>query len=96
MGVHVVLGKRFGTFESEFDLLSDQAFKTFGIRKSVHGLRFEHWLPLAISRRHYQQIKDQLHSVLTKLGTDARLTSTSPVSAFFLRRTPGHLLMRIS
>ena len=80
VGVHVVLGKRYGTLESEFDLLSDKAFHNFGIRKSVQGLRFERWLPLAISRPHYQRIKTKLYPALEELGTDARLSSVLPVS----------------
>ena len=79
VGVHVAPGGRYGTLESEFDLLSEKAFKDFGIRKSVQGVYFERWLPLAISRRHYQSVKDLLKPALTQIGAGARLSSSESV-----------------
>ena len=67
--------------ESEFDLLSEKAYKIFKIRTSVQGIEFEHWLPLPLSRRHYQMVKERIEPSLREIASDARLTSTSTVSS---------------
>ena len=38
-----------GFIQSEFDLLSEEGYNTHGVRRSVQGVPFEHWLPLPIS-----------------------------------------------
>lgn len=67
-----------GHFASEFDLLSAEAFKDHRVNKSVQGLYFTHFLPLAISRRHYQRVRAQVKPSLHDLGTAVRLRSTLP------------------
>lgn len=42
--------------QSEFDFLSASAFHTLEIRQSVHGIDFQTWLPLPISRGHWRQV----------------------------------------
>lgn len=42
VGVNVVKCGKFGSFESEFDLLSTEGFHTHVIRSSVQGIAFNH------------------------------------------------------
>ena len=83
IGVAVTFRGRFGTFESEFDLLSLQAFEDFQVRRSVQNLPFQAWLPLPISRRHYDSIRDNVEEKLLKMATSACLTSTSPIDVLY-------------
>lgn len=78
IGVSIRRQGRIGSFESEFDLLSFQAFKDFGIRRSVQGLNFTHWMPLAITRRHYNSIKDTVPPHLKTLATAAGIETQQP------------------
>ncbi|KAF6826925.1 ubiquitin-conjugating enzyme family protein [Colletotrichum plurivorum] len=81
VGVRVPHGKSLAkrSIESEFDLISWDAYKSLGVRMSVHNLSFEHWLPLPLSYRHWVSVKDKAIPVLSTLGSEARLPSTDPV-----------------
>ncbi len=83
VGVAVVYQGRIGSFESEFDLLSKEGYSTHGIRRSVQGVPFEHWLPLPISRGHYNKIRDDVHMSLSSLSLAAKLGSVSPVEVIY-------------
>ena len=67
VGVHTK-GK---SIQSEFDLLSSQAFFDLGVRKSVQGLPFEHWLPLPISQIHWQRVRRGVDDALNGIGRSA-------------------------
>ncbi len=58
---------------SEFDLISLTAVMRLHIWRSIHGAGFEHWLPLALSRLHWQRVRDMARSELARVGRDARL-----------------------
>ncbi|KAL8917342.1 MAG: hypothetical protein Q9208_008012 [Pyrenodesmia sp. 3 TL-2023] len=73
VGVHVAAKGREGTLESEFDLLSEQAFDHHGVRRSVQGLAFEHWLPLPISRRHWRKVRKDIGTRFRSIGLAASL-----------------------
>lgn len=64
---------------SEFDLLSHRAFYQHNIRKSIHGLQFEHWLPLPISRRHFGTVKAGNSPVLGYTGFRRQLRRCLPL-----------------
>ena len=83
VGVHVDQHGRIGSLESEFDLVSLRAFEEFHISRSVQGLPFEHWLPLPISRRHYDTIKDVIDTRLKILSDAARFPTFSPVNVVY-------------
>ena len=83
VGVNVVQRGRVGTLESEFDILSLQAFKEFHIRRSVQGLPFKHWLPLPISPRHYESVKDLVNASAIRIGEEAKLDPPTPVNAIY-------------
>lgn len=53
LGIGVsISGGRKPVFRSEFDLLSNEAFNLFDVRKSIQGVWFDKWLPIPLSRRH--------------------------------------------
>lgn len=83
VGVRVTMETRKGTLSSEFDLLSLQAFEEFRIRRSVQGLPFENWLPLPLSRKHYNSIRDEIIPRLRSLGDSANLDGNRPIDTIF-------------
>ena len=60
---------------SEFDLLSFEAFPHHRVRRSVQGIPFQHWLPLPLSRRHWQSVKPLVKPSLEVLANAAQLPS---------------------
>jgi hypothetical protein len=72
VGVSVTNRGRPRTIQSEFDLISRQAFDELYIRKSVYGLSFERWLPLPIHRVHWRQVQKQVASRLASIASLAR------------------------
>lgn len=67
IGVDVTVAESKGFFESEFDLLSEEAYHVYGIRQSVQGVPFEHWLPLPISEEHWQSVRNESDDVFEGL-----------------------------
>lgn len=83
VGVKVEFRGRIGSFESEFDLLSLQAFEEFKIRRSVQGLSFQHWLPLPISRRHYASVREHIADRLSTLSKAAHFPTSSNAEVIY-------------
>ncbi|KAK3316584.1 hypothetical protein B0H66DRAFT_299083 [Apodospora peruviana] len=83
VGVHVA-GQGRGRLESEFDLLSKKAYRDYKIRLSVHGMDFEHWLPLPISQGHWRRVRGDADDALSKLSTAARLGDNASVLYAFM------------
>jgi len=77
VGVHIARRGRLGTFESEFDLLSQEAFNKFHVRRSIQGLGFEYWLPLPISRRHWRSLRADIDTSLEQLARAAAISEGS-------------------
>ncbi|KAK3682282.1 hypothetical protein B0T22DRAFT_385747 [Podospora appendiculata] len=75
---------RQGKLESEFELLSHTAFHRYRIRTSIHGLDFDHWLPLPISQGHWRRVKDEAEDSLSAIGRDANRGSSSSVLYAFM------------
>ncbi|WYZ44643.1 hypothetical protein EsH8_VII_001079 [Colletotrichum jinshuiense] len=85
VGVLVPSGKR--SLESEFDLLSLEAFRDLSIRLSVHNIRFQHWLPLPLSHRHWRLVKEDAVSSLRRLAfavspPNTRISAMDVLAAF--------------
>lgn len=81
VGVSVTGGK---TIESEFDLLSGKAFHELYIRKSVHNIPFEHWLPLPISYPHWRKCQPHITHCLGQIALRMNLPSrTNKVNVIF-------------
>ena len=79
VGVHIRRRALEGTFASEFDLLSQQAYQDHGIRSSVQGLPFEHWLPLPISRRRWRLVREDMSRSLRSLAYGVNLIDKSDI-----------------
>lgn len=86
LGVGVAVGRqgRQGKLQSEFDLLSEAAFKQHWVRLSVHHMPFTKWLPLPISYGHWRRVKDDVDGALVQIATDARITGTDNVLYAFM------------
>lgn len=54
--------------ESEFDLISQAAFRDLGIRTSAYGCKFSEWLPLPLSERHWERVKGDAFQCLDGLA----------------------------
>ena len=83
VGVHIRRRGLEGTFASEFDLLSQQAYQDYGIRTSVQGLPFKYWLPLPISRRHWRLVREDVSCSLRRLADGANLIDKSEISVIY-------------
>ncbi|KAL1897576.1 hypothetical protein Sste5346_003881 [Sporothrix stenoceras] len=64
--------------ESEFDLLSRDAFATLKVRRSVQSIEFDHWLPLPLSRRHWLRVRNDVVVALEAIGEDVLPPSKKP------------------
>lgn len=86
LGVGVDIGRqgRQGKLQSEFDLLSEAAFKQHWVRHSVHRMPFTQWLPLPISYGHWRRVKDDVDGALAQIAADARITGTDNVLYAFM------------
>ena len=73
LGVGVSVNNSKRTFTSEFDLLSEEAFITHGIRQSVQGVPFTHYLSLPISQGHWRRTQANVGGQLVNLRNAARL-----------------------
>ncbi|KAK5739669.1 hypothetical protein LTR17_005153 [Elasticomyces elasticus] len=79
LGVGVHVHKR--SVSSEFDYLSEEAFKNLRVRRSVQGLEFEHWLPLPFSEAHWKRVRSSVDDAL--LGIGSRIESPSVVETLY-------------
>jgi ubiquitin-protein ligase len=82
IGVSIAGGKR-STFRSEFDLISHEAFANHGVRKSIQGVPFGYWLPLPLSRRHWNLVRLDTYSGLRSLHHMARLERSNEVEVLY-------------
>lgn len=53
---------------SEFDLVSLAAFRDLRVRTSAYGFEFDAWLPLPLSEKHWDQVKDDALQTLGRLA----------------------------
>ncbi|EMR71669.1 putative ubiquitin-conjugating enzyme family protein [Eutypa lata UCREL1] len=84
----------FGKLASEFDLLSEEAYQKLEIRNSVHGLKFQVWLPLPLSRRHWEQVKTDAKISLESMKMD--LKGVRPSNAQVLYTFMNDIVVRLN
>lgn len=84
----------FGKLASEFDLLSEAAYQKLEIRNSVHGLEFQVWLPLPLSRRHWEQVKTDAKISLESMKMD--LKGVRPSNAQVLYTFMNDIVVRLN
>ena len=68
IGVSVEGRGRTRMLGSEFDLLSEKAFYTHRVRKSIQGIPFSYWLPLPLAHRHWRSVREDANKELGKLA----------------------------
>lgn len=68
IGIALVRAGLIPRIDSEFDLVSYDAFAKLDVQKSVQGLAFAHWLPLPISHRHWFCVQPAADTALRQLG----------------------------
>ena len=70
VGVHIHVKE----IQSEFDLVSLEAFYNLDVKRSVQGLGFEYWLPLPISQTHWAyRAKKHAYASIQQIGSGARV-----------------------
>ncbi|KAI8631622.1 hypothetical protein F5Y19DRAFT_424359 [Xylariaceae sp. FL1651] len=82
LGVGVSVDHR-GQISSEFDLISEQAYRDLNIRCSIQNINFEYWLPLPISRHHWNQVRGVVRQVLFQIRPLLRTAGTSEAQVLF-------------
>ena len=67
LGIGVRLDEKTRTMSSEFDWLSEYAFDTFSVRRSIRKKTFGFFLPLAFSKAHFDRAEQLIWNRLVKL-----------------------------
>jgi ubiquitin-protein ligase len=78
VGVSVNTISRRPIFRSEFDLLSQEAFYQHNVRRSIQGVAFDKWLPLPLSRRHWNQVKTNAVACVQGIHSHANMENRKP------------------
>lgn len=83
IGVSVTGGRAQGSLGSEFDLLSLEAFEKYYVRRSVQGVKFQYWLPVPLSWRHWRSVKPLVDPCLRKIAVAARMPIASSADVIY-------------
>ncbi|OAA78224.1 Ubiquitin-conjugating enzyme/RWD-like protein [Akanthomyces lecanii RCEF 1005] len=89
--------------DSEFDLISYEAYQNLRVRKSVHGIPYQFWLPLPLSHRHWSQVRGDAGVTLrliaqriTKSGDGGRRSSPRVSTAGALFSFMNDIVVRLN
>ncbi|KAI1296406.1 hypothetical protein F5Y03DRAFT_410123 [Xylaria venustula] len=86
-----------GQISSEFDLVSKEAYAHMGVRHSIHNIPFTYWLPLPISRRHWDNVKEEAQSALAQIAPGLRSQSSlRNLSAYVLFTFMNDIVVRLN
>ena len=83
VGIRIDFDGRMGTILSEFDLLSREGYFTHHIRRSVQGVSFQQWLPLPISRKHWDRVSKGVGPSLREIRHSASLGDVPDVKVLY-------------
>jgi len=83
VGVRIDGRGRKGAIASEFDLISWEAFSKHHIRTSVHGMPAPFWMPLPISQRHYNRVRNDTTKRLSAIGIAAKIDPPTPAAVIY-------------
>ena len=72
-----------GILDSEFELLSLEAFESLEFKRSIYGVPFSNWLSVPISVRHWQSIKRKVASKLNMLSDEACIGIHKPADIIY-------------
>jgi len=75
LGIGVHFDGQSSSLSSDFDWLSERAFSSFHVRRSVRKREFDFFLPLAFSRAHFARAKDSIWSRLCILDDEIQKAS---------------------
>lgn len=95
IGIAVTGGNR-PVFRTEFDLLSHEAFYKHHIRRSVQGVKFDIWLPLPLSRRHWNQVRDHVMESTLDIHRTANITNPGACYVDILYHTMNTVVVQFS
>ncbi|GAB1313724.1 hypothetical protein MFIFM68171_03934 [Madurella fahalii] len=84
VGVCIVGSGRQGSLQSEFDLISHKAYHVYKIRKSIHGVSFQHWLPLPLSQGHWRRVSHDAQKALLSISKAAKMKDSVTVLYAFM------------
>jgi hypothetical protein len=75
LGIGVCLDEKTQTLSSDFDWLSEYAFDTFSVRRSIRKQTFGFFLPLAFSRAHFDRAEESIWNRLIMLDDEIQKAS---------------------
>jgi hypothetical protein len=73
LGIGVNYDARTQTLSSGLDLLSEEAFVKFGVRRSIRKQEFSFFLPLALTKSHFARAKPRIYECLKTLNAEVAL-----------------------
>lgn len=73
LGIGVNYDARTQTLSSGLDLLSEEAFVKFGVRRSIRKQEFSFFLPLALTKPHFARAKSRIYECLKTLNAEIAL-----------------------
>ncbi|KAJ2970040.1 hypothetical protein NUW58_g9816 [Xylaria curta] len=94
LGVGVTVNR--GQISSEFDLLSKEAFSDLYVRYSIQGLLFNYWLPLPISRHHWNRVRTETHRSLSEIVPKLKALSSGTSDAHVLFTFMNDIVVRLN
>ncbi|KAK6081497.1 NEDD8-conjugating enzyme UBC12-like protein 2 [Seiridium cupressi] len=81
---------------SEFDLLSQEAYSDLQVRTSVHNVVFDRWLPLPVSRPHWNRVRQTAHNTLEGLKKLGCIKYTQPTNVQVLYQFMTDIIVRLN
>ena len=73
LGIGVNYDARTQRLSSGLDLLSEEAFVKFGVRRSIRKQEFSFFLPLALTKSHFARAKPRIYECLKTLNAEVAL-----------------------
>lgn len=95
IGISITSGGK-PVLRSEFDLLSQEAFFQHDVRRSVQGVNFDKWLPLPLSRRHWDGVKTNATACLRSIHSYAAMHSNEPEDVDVLYYLMNNVVVQFS
>ncbi|KAF9695633.1 hypothetical protein EKO04_006690 [Ascochyta lentis] len=94
-GISVTGGNK-PVLRSEFDLLSQEAFFQHDVRRSIQGVKFDKWLPLPLSRRHWNGVRTNATACLRSIHSHAGLRSSEPEDIDVMYHLMNNIVVQFS
>jgi len=73
LGIGINYDARTQTLSSGLDLVSEEAFVKFGVRRSIRKQEFSFFLPLALTKPHFVRAKPRIYECLKTLNAEVAL-----------------------